>query len=163
MATTLTLVPIVGINRVHSMKNNAGDNILEANKFLTPPISSFNNQEQGPGRRGKMRCEFLLYQANFLNADDAAITCEIDLPDSFGYKEDLLAPPLFDLNLSKVLPAVSAAGGNGTNIGSPYPTIGITPAIVKGNKVVFGVGMLPAAAGEGFVSVVVDWSHSIAS
>ncbi len=160
MATTFSFIPLVGLNQIVALRNLANDNVLLQRSVPVYPDLPVD----APGRKGKMRIAFRLFQSDGTTADDLNLLLIVRCPIAFTLPEDAQNfpkwSPVCQISGLYVLGAADANPQIGQPIpaGTPFAGTPADPLVDIGIPMQFD-----SVAGEKQYDISIDWCHSIAS
>lgn len=156
MATTLSFIPLVGLDKIVAIRNVNDDDILAQRAVpLYPDIP-----QDAEGRPGKMRVAFRLFQADGTTPDDLALIALVKCPIPFTLPEDSQNFPKWApiCSITQLgTPTSDPQIGNGAPAMASYGTLPSVP-----NSILINMAFVSAADFHHY-DVCIDWSHSVAS
>jgi hypothetical protein len=158
MATTFSFIPLVGLDKIVAIRNGNNDEILSQRSVPAFP----DMPQDAPGRPGKMRVAFRLYQADGSTPDDSSLGIFLKCPIPFKLPEDSQNFPKWSPICSL---AVLGSLTDPAQITQVQPALDSysTPGVPVEPGVILANAQFPVQAGAYFYDICFDWSHSIAS
>ena len=150
MATTASIIPLVGYNQIEAFVNN---------EALPVPIAD----DQTEGRKGTMRVAFRLLQSDTQNVNDLQFGIVIKRPLAVGALDD--EGDAVDMSVYSPVAIISQSGN--ANPADTHPRIRVFEASeTQVEEDTLRVDLYfdaSAAPGNAQYDVLIDFSHSIAS